>query len=103
MQFHFCPLSVIVSLKRNPSFSPQFVFTLHADLMPDSISAPLIGATDLVFLRLIQRRPALTTRKAAYAVIRLSNRLVYLGGRSVRLYVNKPNPLLVTEVQTGRV
>lgn len=41
-------------------------------------------------------------KDCVYTVTRLSNGLVYLYGRSDRLYVNKPNTLLLTEKQTGR-
>lgn len=40
-------------------------------------------------------------KDCVYTVTRLSDGLVYLYGRSDRLYVNKPNALLLTGRQSG--
>lgn len=72
-------------------------------LVADLISFPVLKTKDLAFQRLIQNQPTLpTTQHCVYAVLRLSNGLVYLSGRSDSLYVNKPNTLLLTETQTER-
>lgn len=83
--------------------SLQFVFSFHADLVADIIFAPGdggqgfgISGTDPKSLNSDYKKDCV------YAAPRLSNGLVYLCGRSDRLYVNKPNALLLTEKQTGK-
>ena len=74
-----------------------FVFSFHADLVADLISPTVMKARDLVF----QNQSTVTTKNTVFILFWLSNGLVYLCGRRDRLYVNRPNTLLLTEKQTG--
>lgn len=83
--------------------SVSFVFSFHADLVADLIFAPGDGGQGFGFSGADPKSLNSDYKKdCVYAAPRLSNGLVYLCGRSDRLYVNKPNALLLTEKQTGK-
>lgn len=71
------------------------VFSLYTDVMADLISSPVMGARDLIFLRLMRRQ---STVRVCFAVKRLSSGLDHRSGRSVRLDLHESNTL--TEMQT---